>query len=90
MKKKILLLSCLSLVTLGAFSLSYDPDSWTTCITSGVGINGEIVENNYYCNLVEGEYMGQPADLSKCEAEMGFSIGGCSGNTLGFYPNAQQ
>lgn len=86
MKKKILIMSCLLLVTLCAFSLSYDPDSWTKCITNGVGVNGEQVENNYFCNSFDGHYNGEEATLSKCELN-GMGEPGCSGNSLGFYPS---
>lgn len=87
MKKKVLIMSCFLLVTLCAFSYSYDPDSWTQCITSGVGTNGEQIENNYFCNSFEGGYNGEEAILSKCELNGPGDAGGCSGNTLGFYPS---
>lgn len=89
MKKKILIMSCFLLVTLCAFSFSYDPDSWTQCITNGVGTNGEVIENNYYCNSFDGEYEGEQTTLSKCEINGVGPADGCSGNTLGFYPAMQ-
>lgn len=68
MKKKFLMATSLLLITLAGFSFSYDPDSWTKCITSGVGINGEEVENDYFCNSFMGFYNNEYTTLSKCES----------------------
>ena len=86
MKNKSILTTIFLVLTLCAFSFKYDPDSWTTCITNGTTMNGESVPNNYFCNTFDGNYNGEPSTLSRCETSGIGDGGGCSGNSLGFYP----
>jgi hypothetical protein len=87
MKKKLILTSSLLMITICALSFNYDPNSWTTCITNGVGMNGEIIENNYSCNSFDGFYQGESTILSRCQIGGPGDAGGCSGNSLGYYPS---
>lgn len=90
MKKRALMMVAGVMITVSAFAFNYDPDYWTSCLTEARDANGELLENDYYCNQVSDMYNGEPAEVFQCQAEAGgFSMGGCAANSLFPYPEVQ-